>query len=224
MIKRRNRTASLRHEHEYYAEGFVHIIGIDEAGRGPWAGPVTAGAVCLPLENANISKILKGVRDSKQMTPRQRAALAEAIKETALVWGIGSASPAEIDELRIIKATKLAMQRALEMAVSARPGFAPDCLFLDAMLWPEMKHLPQVSLVGGDQRSLSIAAASVLAKTWRDDYMLELDAEFPQYGFAVHKGYGTPRHLEALRRYGPSPVHRQHYEPIRKLSESERQS
>lgn len=221
MTKRRDRTASLRHEREYYAEGYTHIIGIDEAGRGPWAGPVVAGAVCLPMENPDLRKVLKGVRDSKQMTALQREALAEAIKQIALVWGVGSASATEIDELHIIKATKLAMQRALEMALNAQPSFAADCLFLDAMLWPEMKHIPQVSIVGGDQRSLSIAAASVLAKTWRDEHMLELDVEFPYYGFAEHKGYGTAKHHAALKRYGPSPMHRLHFEPIRKLGETD---
>lgn len=213
-------TASLRHEREYFAQGCRYIFGLDEAGRGPWAGPVAAGAVCLPLERADLGKILSGVRDSKQLTPRARARLVSRIQETALAWGVGSASHAEIDELGIVSAVKLAMKRALDKAL-AGVDFTPDCLFLDALLWPEMAHIPQVSMIGGDIRSLSIAAASVLAKVWRDEYMVELDGELPQYGFAVHKGYGTKRHQAALEAYGPSPVHRRTFAPVRKyLSES----
>lgn len=220
MSKRKPRstkTASLRHEYTYFRRGHRYIIGIDEAGRGPWAGPVSAGAVCLPLERDDLSKALKGVRDSKQMTENQRTTLAETIKEVALVWGVGHATATEIDEIGIIPATMLAMQRALETALSEEP-FEPSCLFIDDMLLPELLHYPQISLIEGDSRSLSIAAASVLAKTWRDAYLLDIDAEFPQYGFAQHKGYGTAAHRAALKQYGPSPVHRHTYRPIRELS------
>lgn len=217
----RSPTASLKHEHDYHAHGYRYIFGLDEAGRGPWAGPVAAGAVCLPFDQRDLSRTLAGVRDSKQMTPRQRVALVERIQSVALTWGVGSASSAEIDDLGIVPAVKLAMQRALETAL-AKVAFAPSCLFLDALLWPEMGHLPQVSLIGGDARSLSIAAASVLAKVWRDDYMIDLDKELPQYGFAVHKGYGTARHLAALETYGPSPVHRLTFAPVRKIAEKHR--
>lgn len=212
----RSKTASLRHEREYYAQGYSAIFGLDEAGRGPWAGPVAAGAVCLPLDRRDLGRLLAGVRDSKQMRPRARATLAERIKETALAWGVGSASSAEIDSLGIVPAVKLAMQRALD-AARERGQIAPSCLFLDAMLWPELAHMPQVSMVGGDERSLSIAAASVLAKVWRDAYMVELDQELPQYGFGVHKGYGTLNHQAALAAYGPSPVHRMSFAPVQKL-------
>ncbi len=208
-------TASLKHEREYFAQGYRHIFGLDEAGRGPWAGPVAAGVVCLPLERADLGKILFGVRDSKQLTPRARALLVSRIQEAALAWGVGSASHAEIDELGIVPAVKLAMRRALDKAL-AGVDFTPDCLFLDSLLWPEMAHIPQVSMIGGDIRSLSIAAASVLAKVWRDEYMVKLDGEMPQYGFAVHKGYGTKRHQAALEAYGPSPVHRRTFAPVRK--------
>ncbi|MBI5671226.1 MAG: ribonuclease HII [Chloroflexi bacterium] len=217
----RSQTASLKHEHEYHACGYRYIFGLDEAGRGPWAGPVAAGAVCLPVDRSNLSKMLAGVRDSKQMTPRQRAALVERIQATALTWGVGSASSAEIDDLGIVPAVKLAMQRALDTAL-AKVEFVPSCLFLDALLWPEMAHIPQVSLIGGDQRSLSIAAASVLAKVWRDEFMTDLDKELPQYGFAEHKGYGTPRHQAALETYGPSPIHRLTFAPVRKIAENHR--
>lgn len=212
----RSQTASLKHERDYHARGYTFIFGLDEAGRGPWAGPVAAGVVCLPLDRRDLGKILAGVRDSKQMTSRQRAGLVERIQSTALAWGVGSASSAEIDDLGIVPAVKLAMRRALDVAL-AKVDFAPSCLFLDALLWPEMGHIPQVSMIGGDQRSLSIAAASVLAKVWRDEYMTDLDKELPQYGFAEHKGYGTPRHQAALETYGPSPIHRMTFAPVKKL-------
>lgn len=214
----RAQTASLKHEREYRALGYRYIFGMDEAGRGPWAGPVAAGAVCLPLDRRDLSKALAGVHDSKQLSPRQRAALVDRIKTTALAWGVGSASSEEIDRLGIVPAVKLAMKHALDAALEGAE-FAPACLFLDAMLWPEMAHLPQVSLIGGDARALSIAAASVLAKVWRDEHMVELDKTYPQYGFAVHKGYGTARHQAALEAYGPSPVHRLTFAPVRKLVE-----
>jgi ribonuclease HII len=215
MAKKRSiRTASLKHERKYTTLGIRHLFGIDEAGRGPWAGPVSAGAVCLPLERNDLSQALRGVRDSKQMTARQREGLVNTIKEVALAWGIGSASAGEIDELGIVHATRLAMNRALDAAVE-QGKIQPECLFIDDMLLPKLYHIPQVSLIEGDSRSLSIAAASVLAKTWRDEVMRELDAEFPQYGFRRHKGYGTAEHQAALALYGPSPLHRMTYRPVR---------
>jgi ribonuclease HII len=199
------------YEHQFQQSGCNKIMGFDEAGRGTWAGPVAAGAVCLPLERKDLSKILTGVRDSKQMTPRQRASLVDKIKEIALAWGVGSASSAEIDDLGIVGATKLAMQRAYESA-----NYEPDCLLLDSMAWPEMK-IPQICLTKGDTLSLSIAAASVLAKVWRDEFMKTFDVTYPQYEFGVHKGYGTAKHQAALRTYGPSPIHRMTFAPIRTL-------
>ncbi len=215
--KREIKTASLKHERKYYALGCKHIIGIDEAGRGPWAGPVSAGAVCLPVAQKDLPAILKGVRDSKQMTPLQREKLVDKIKEAAVVWGIGSASAAEIDDMGIVPATILAMTRALKSALE-KADFTPDCLFLDDMILPKIRDINQVSMIEGDSRSMSIAAASVLAKTWRDEHMLELDAEFPRYGFAAHKGYGTPQHQAALQQYGPSPFHRMYYRPVAKYA------
>jgi len=199
--KSATQSASLRHERQYYALGCDKIFGLDEVGRGPWAGPVAAGAVCLPLSEKRISTILSGVRDSKQLTPRQRVQLAERIKDAAAAWGVGSASSQEIDEHGIDRATRMAMGRALDMALQGR-DFQPDCLFLDSLLWPEMRHIPQVSIVGGDQRSLSIAAASIIAKVWRDDLMRELDKQYPQYEFGLHKGYGTAKHRAILAAFG----------------------
>jgi ribonuclease HII len=220
LKKRRERTASLLHERLYHSQGYAFIFGIDEVGRGPWAGPVVAGAVCLPITDSRLSPKLKGVKDSKMMTPRQRESLVDTIKEVALAWGIGKASSVEINDLGISPATRLAMRRALESALET-VDFEPSCLFIDSVLLPEVPGIPQVSLVGGDARSLSIAAASVVAKVWRDDYMVELDAEWPQYGFAAHKGYGTPQHQAALKEYGPSPLHRLYYKPIQALSDDD---
>ncbi len=207
---RRPKTASLYHERQYLRAGCRFIVGIDEVGRGPLAGPVVAAAVALPLERNDLSGLLRGVRDSKAMSPAQRESVDGTIKELALTWGIGCGSAEEIDRLGIVPATKTAMQRSLDQA-----RIQPDCLFLDYMLWPERRDIPQVSIVDGDQHSLSIACASVIAKVWRDARMRELDAVFPQYGFAQHKGYGTDAHRRALRRYGPCAEHRRSFEPVR---------
>lgn len=208
------KTAGLVHERHYLRAGCRCIIGIDEAGRGPLAGPVAAAAVALPLERNDLSRLLRGARDSKEMSPAQREAVDGAIKELALAWGIGCSSAEEIDYLGIVPATKAAMQRALEQAL-AKGNIQPDCLFLDYMLWPERRDIPQVSIVNGDKHSLSIACASVIAKVWRDARMRELDALYPQYGFAQHKGYGTDAHRRALRRYGPCAEHRRSFEPVK---------
>lgn len=219
-MKRQRTTASLGHERNFYTHGCQHIFGIDEAGRGPWAGPVSAGVVGLPLDRRDLPTVLKGVRDSKQMSARQREALVETIKTTALAWGVGYASAQQIDDLGIIPAIKLAMQMALDQA-QQNSGIQPDCLFLDYMLWPERRDVPQICIVGGDRYSLSIAAASILAKVWRDAYMAEIAAQYPEYGFSEHKGYGTPQHQAALKAHGPSPIHRKSYAPVRVLMQSD---
>jgi ribonuclease HII len=211
--KRRNKTASLKLEQECLAAGHRYVYGVDEAGRGPWAGPVAAGIVALPLDRADLPELLKGVKDSKQMTHRQREAAAGMIKSIALAWGVGSASADEISVLGLTAGVKLAMQRALDLAVISS-GFQPDYLLMDKMHWTEIESIPHQNLVKGDQLSLSIAAASVLAKTWRDEFMLELHAEFPYYGFDHNKGYGTEAHRAALATYGVSPVHRRNYAPV----------
>ena len=199
----------LRFESPLWASGLVHVSGLDEAGRGAWAGPVTAGAVILPSRDDTLVERLCGVRDSKEMTPRQRTHWAGKIFETALAYAVGWADHEEIDCLGIVPATRLAMQRALEGLL-----LVPQHLLLDALRLPAL-NLPQTPLIKGDARSLSIAAASVLAKTARDARMIELDALYPGYGFAAHKGYGTQQHQTALLRLGPCPIHRQSYAPVR---------
>jgi ribonuclease HII len=187
---------------------FRFPAGVDEAGRGAWAGPVSAAAVILPAD-PNIQESLSGVRDSKQMTPRERGFWAEIIKLKALTWAVATASSREIDQLGIVPATRLAMSRAISQLTHA-----PDHLLIDAVRLPEI-GVPQTSLIKGDCLVLSIAAASVLAKTSRDGLMLDLDRDFPVYGFARHKGYGTMVHQQTLAEYGPCPEHRYSYAPVR---------
>ncbi len=198
----------LRFESGLWDAGFASLAGIDEAGRGAWAGPVAAGAVILPRDE-RLAERLRGVRDSKQMLPSQRAFWAEEIRAVALGWGVGFASSQEIDQLGILPATRLAMERAL-----AELACPPDYLLIDALPLPEVA-LPQTILIKGDARSLSIAAASVLAKTARDRVMVELDRAFPGYGLAAHKGYGVAAHAAALARLGACPIHRASFAPIR---------
>jgi len=175
---------------------------MDEAGRGALAGPVAVGAVILPA-TAHLRQTLSGVRDSKQMTPLQRDDAARRIREVALAWSVAFAEADEIDALGIVPATRLAAMRAL-----AGLSPTPHYLLTDFRLELPELDLPQTSLVGGEARSLSIAAASVLAKTERDALMCALDGQYPDYGFSKHKGYGTPAHRLALRRLGRSAIHR----------------
>jgi len=198
-------------EQAYWQVGIISVGGIDEAGRGAWAGPVSAGVVVLPPD-PNLALALHGVRDSKQMTPIQRTAWAAQIKSAAAAWGVGMASHQEIDALGILPATRLAAGRAL----AALP-FSPEVLILDWLDLPQAP-LPQTALVKGDGRALSISCASVLAKTTRDALLVELDALYPAYGFAAHKGYGTAAHQAALRLYGPCPIHRLSFKPLLQCS------
>ncbi len=184
-----------------------YIAGLDEAGRGALAGPVCVGAVTLPDDHPLLMRILGGVRDSKQLTPRQRDQLAPRIKETARTWGIGFASADEIDALGIVPATRLAASRALEAM-----SLFPDFLLTDFRLELPELDVSQTALVKGDQRSLSIASASILAKTARDELMVGLDSQYPQYGFARHKGYGTLSHRTIIAKLGFSPVHRKTFQ------------
>lgn len=221
--KKKPKTASLKYENSFLRCGCTNIIGMDEAGYGALAGPVAVGAVCLPLvggtRNLKVKQMLAGVRDSKDMTPLQRSELAEKIKEHATAYGIGSASALEIDTMGMANALREAMKRALEsLAHNAPDGFHSDCVFLEEVPWPEMSHQYRlVHIVDGDTRSLSIAAASVLAKTWRDEQMVILSEQFPDYQFAVHKGYGTLVHRNALRQYGACDLHRKTYKPVQKV-------
>lgn len=194
-------------EQALWVGGLHFIAGIDEAGRGALAGPVVAGAVILPWD-ADVVHDLHGVRDSKQMTAAQRTLWAHSIRQVALAWGVGYATAAEIDAIGILPATRLAASRAIEAL-----GQPVQYLLLDYLLLPEFPG-GQTSLVKGDRRSLSIAAASVLAKTDRDQMMVALDEQYPAYCFRQHKGYGTAYHLAALKRMGPSPVHRCTFRPV----------
>lgn len=201
-------------EQPLWAAGVRFVAGIDEAGRGAWAGPVAAAALLLPCD-PSLARVLEGVRDSKQLTPAERASWAERLAAVAVAWQVGYASCEEIDLLGILPATRLAASRALE----ALP-VAPQHLLLDYLFLPE-SPLPQTALVRGDARSLSIAGASILAKTARDARLRELDGCFPGYGFASHKGYGTPGHLEALLRLGPCPIHRRSFAPVKERARIE---
>jgi len=202
---------TLNLERALWANGALWIAGIDEAGRGALAGPVAAAAVILP-QIRNFTEELKGVRDSKKMTPAQRESWNHAIRESAVTFGVGLASAKEIDALGILPATKLAAKRAID-ALSV----VPDHLLIDHFKMPDL-NTPQTSLPKGDVISLSIAAASVLAKTSRDAILCELDEQYPGYGFADHKGYGTAFHREIIRKLGPTPVHRMTFAPLNGIS------
>ena len=184
-------------ENSYFSEGIKVICGVDEAGRGPLAGPVCAAAVILP---AGLE--LPGLTDSKKLTDKRRRELFPLIKEHAIAYGIGTASEREIDEINILQATFLAMERAL-----AQLSVRPDLALIDGNREKDF-GLPVKTVVKGDSLSANIAAASILAKVTRDDMMLALAEEYPQYGFEIHKGYGTKTHYEALRTFGASPIHR----------------
>jgi ribonuclease HII len=200
---------SLRLERAFLSQGHRLIAGVDEVGRGAWAGPVMAAAVILPLDRPGLLAALKGVNDSKQLTPRQREDRALAILEVAVAIGVGSADPGEIDREGIVTATRLAMVRAA--AVLDPP---PQALLIDAVNLQSLISLPQRFLNFGDSISLSIAAASIIAKVARDRYMALLDERYPFYGFGQHKGYGTAYHRAALRRLGVCAVHRKSYAPV----------
>lgn len=187
-----------QYEKEYSQYDF--ICGIDEVGRGPLAGPVVAGAVVLPKG----SRILY-INDSKKLSAKKREELFDIIKEEAVSVGIGMASPERIDEINILQATYEAMRQAI-----CKLNPAPDMLLVDAVTIPEVTT-KQVGIVKGDAKSVSIAAASILAKVTRDHMMVELDEAYPEYGFAQHKGYGSAAHIEALKKYGPCPIHRESF-------------
>jgi ribonuclease HII len=207
-------------EGENYARGFHCIAGIDEVGRGPLAGPVVAAAVVLPRDFSE-----DGIKDSKLLTRLQRERLAAIIRAKAISCGLGVVSVQEIDRFNILRATFMAMARACRALAPA-----PDHLLIDGkqtiplalLRLPRAAYLPalrQTALIKGDRKCLSIAAASIIAKVARDRMMIELDAAYPQYGFALHKGYGSAAHLAALRLHGPSPVHRRSFAQVRELFE-----
>jgi ribonuclease HII len=188
------------------ARGLSRIAGLDEVGRGPLAGPVVASAVIL-----DPARLPPGLDDSKRMTPRARDRAARAIRDSAMV-GLGLASVEEIEVLNILAATHLAMRRAL-----ANLPVAPDHLLIDGSQLPKDLRVPAQGLVGGDGLSLSIAAASIVAKVWRDDLMVALAQQHPGYGWETNMGYGSKSHMAALQRLGPTPHHRRTFAPIHKL-------
>jgi ribonuclease HII len=191
-------------EQALWEKGFQLVGGVDEAGRGAWAGPVMASAVILPVDS-RIQLRLAGVRDSKQMTARQREHWAMEIKSIALAWSIGETSAAEIDMIRIQPANRLAMTRAIEGL-----ALTPEYTLFDFIHWKDCPY-PGEKLIKGETQSLSIAAASVLAKTERDALMRKLDEQFPGYDFWRHKGYGTSIHRAAIQRLGLAPIHRKSF-------------
>lgn len=182
------------------------IAGVDEVGRGPLAGAVVTAAVIL-----DPNKPIEGLTDSKKLTEKRREKLAVEIREKALAWSLGRAEVEEIDRINILQATFLAMQRAVE-------GLAmqPDLVKVDGNRCPDLPY-PMEAIIGGDLSVVEISAASILAKVARDAELVELDALYPEYGFAKHKGYGTKAHKEALLQYGPTPIHRRSFAPIRQM-------
>ena len=193
------------------------IIGVDEAGRGPLAGPVTASAVILHPERPIV-----GLDDSKKLSEKKRDQLAPLIRERALCWAVAHAEVTEIDAINILQATLLAMLRALQaLQLPATHHHMPLHIQVDGNKLPELDGLPfsctAETIVDGDALVPAISAASILAKTTRDALILQLDQQYPGYGFAMHKGYGTAKHLQALRTLGPSPIHRRSFAPVRKL-------
>ncbi|MBQ9518232.1 MAG: ribonuclease HII [Eubacterium sp.] len=190
----------LLYENSALAKGYTCVCGVDEAGRGPLAGPVCAAAVILPKGH-----IISGVNDSKKLTEKKREALIDVIKEEALSYSIATASEKEIDELNILQATYLAMKRAVEGL-----DIPADYAMIDGNRIPPL-DIPAECIVKGDGKSMSIAAASILAKVTRDRYMLEMAEKYPQYQFEKHKGYGTKLHYQMLDEYGPCELHRQSF-------------
>ena len=195
---------TLEEELRLWAQGYQKLAGLDEAGRGALAGPVSAAAVILPVDKG-ISRRLNGVRDSKLMTSIQRQHWAAIIKENALAWAVACASNQEIDDLGIVPATRLAMLRALKAL-----SYVPQYLLIDYIRQP-VSSLPQKAIVKGDRLCLSIAAASVLAKTHRDEIMVAQDSLYPGYNFARHKGYGTLEHRRILASIGGCEIHRRSF-------------
>lgn len=179
------------------------IAGVDEAGRGPLAGPVVAAAVIL-----DPGRRVRGLRDSKLLTPQARAELAIEIRDRAVAWAVAESDVGEIDTLNILQATLLAMRRAIERLTTR-----PDVVWIDGLHCPPLE-CPARGIVDGDRLIAGIAAASILAKTSRDAMLVELDRSYPEYGFARHKGYATPEHLVALRQHGPCPAHRRFFAPV----------
>ena len=203
---------TLDYEGELFAQGYEFIGGIDEAGRGPLAGPVVAACAICDI-NFSISKNLEKVRDSKKISEKKRAELFDIIQEEVPEFGIGICDAQTIDRINILEATFLAMKKAIG-SLQTKPNF----ILLDGhLLLPNYSGM-QKCIKGGDDLVFSIAAASIIAKVTRDRMMREADIKYPQYGFAQHKGYGTKAHLEALRKHGPCEIHRKSFGPVARVS------
>ena len=189
----------LKYELECIANGYKYIAGVDEVGRGPLAGPVVCAAVIMPLD-----KLIEGIDDSKKVSEKKRNTLSELIKENAICYNIAEVSPKIIDEINILEATKLCMTNALEGL-----NIKPDVALVDALTLNT--DIPVVNIIKGDYLSYSIGAASIIAKVYRDNLMEKKKKKYPEYSFEKHKGYGTAVHINAIKQYGPSEIHRQSF-------------
>jgi ribonuclease HII len=214
LVSQRSQPNTLPHLQKEIAlleQGYYFIAGLDEAGRGAWAGPVVAAAVILPLDRPNLTDVLSGLHDSKKLTPNKRAQLFGVIQKTALACTVGVAPAPIVDELNVVGATRYAMQQAIDGL-----SVTPDYLLLDHLKLPAV-NLPQDAFPKADNISLSVAAASVIAKVTRDRMMVDFNRTYPAYAFDRHKGYGTKAHRSALAEYGPCPLHRMSYKPLKVL-------
>jgi ribonuclease HII len=212
MAAKTSRPGRFRFEIALINQGVTRIAGVDEAGRGPLAGPVFAAAVIFPADwiQNGLPKSLKKINDSKQLTPEERDIFfAELTSRPEIQFGVAQVPEQMIDQINILQATHRAMNMALAQLASPPQHVLVDGLPVATMTWP------QTAIVSGDALSYSIAAASIIAKVSRDRLMIQLHQTYPQYGFAEHKGYGTPDHLEAIRAHGPCPIHRQSFAPFR---------
>ena len=198
-------------EEELYEKGITSIAGIDEAGRGPLAGPVVVACVVMPRDS-----MIEGVNDSKKVSEKKRERLYEEIIEEAIGYGVGIISQEEIDRINILNATKEGLTTAIkemekDLQVKKREIKKPEIILVDALTKIDTDHIPYRSIIKGDAKSYSIAAASIIAKVTRDRIMRQWDEIYPQYGFIQHKGYGTKKHIEAIKQYGPCPIHRKSF-------------
>jgi len=205
----------LVHERRHYAAGKRVIAGVDEAGRGSLAGPVVAGAVILPRIDtlSDVPSYYRGIKDSKKLSPRKREALYALMRQDSRIRiGVGIVEETVIDDINILQATFRAMREAV-----AGLSAVPDMVLVDGAAVPDRQN-PYEAIVGGDAASISIAAASIVAKVTRDAIMAQYDAVFPRYGFKIHKGYGTKLHVDSLREYGPCRIHRSSFAPVKQMS------
>jgi len=201
-------------EEELLGKGYKIVAGVDEAGRGPLAGPVVAGAVVFGNDMAIVRELLAlGLRDSKQVSEKKREKLYEFISREARYWAVEAVSEKVIDEINILNATKLAMRNAvLKLALQ------PDFILIDGNATLSGLYVNQLALPKADEHIVSVSAASIMAKVTRDRILIELDEKYPQYGFRIHKGYGTKMHMDALREKGPCDAHRRSFEPIKSMT------